>query len=49
MGRQELNPVHALEIIKTCVASGEPPEAVTEAARRSLELMRAAMVGSYHG
>ena len=43
------HPVHALEIIKTCVASGEPPEAVTEAARRSLELMRAAMVGSYHG
>lgn len=41
------HPVHALEIVKGCVQRGESPGTVTEAARRSLTLMRAAMLAAY--
>jgi len=42
------HPVHALEIIKACVARGEDPEAVTAAGIQSLKLMHDAMATSYH-
>jgi pyrroloquinoline quinone (PQQ) biosynthesis protein C len=41
------HPIHALEIIKTCVAKGEEPEEVTDASVQSLTLMREAMVACY--
>jgi pyrroloquinoline quinone (PQQ) biosynthesis protein C len=41
------HPVHALEIIKSCVAQGDSVPAVINAARVSLDLMRVAMVASY--
>jgi pyrroloquinoline quinone (PQQ) biosynthesis protein C len=41
------HPVQALEIIKRCVYRGESPATVTEAALRSLTLMRDAMVAAY--
>lgn len=41
------HPVQALEIVKSCVRGGESPDAVTEAALRSLTLMREAMVAAY--
>lgn len=41
------HPIHALEIIKGCVTRGEAPAAVTEAALRSLTLMRDAMLAAY--
>jgi len=41
------HPVHALEIVKDCVKRGESVKAVTDAACRSLTLMRAAMVAAY--
>lgn len=41
------HPIHALEIVKGCVKRGETPQAVTEAAHRSLALMREAMVAAY--
>jgi pyrroloquinoline quinone (PQQ) biosynthesis protein C len=41
------HPIHALEIIKHCVARGESPRAVTEAASHSLALMKDAMVVCY--
>jgi pyrroloquinoline quinone (PQQ) biosynthesis protein C len=41
------HPVQALEIIKGCVQRGESPATVTEAALRSLTLMRDAMVAAY--
>jgi len=42
------HPVHALEIVKDCVKRGESVKSVTDAARRSLTLMRDAMVAAYH-
>jgi pyrroloquinoline quinone (PQQ) biosynthesis protein C len=41
------HPIHALEIIKTCVARGEKPADVVRAAQRSLELMERAMRDCY--
>jgi pyrroloquinoline quinone (PQQ) biosynthesis protein C len=41
------HPIHALEIIKSCVAKGEPSGEVADASVKSLELMREAMVASY--
>jgi pyrroloquinoline quinone (PQQ) biosynthesis protein C len=41
------HPVHALEIIKSCVAKGENPEAVSSASAKSLTLMRESMLASY--
>src|SRR3989475_5610808 len=41
------HPIHALEIIKTCVTRGETPQSVTESASKSLDLMKDAMVASY--
>ena len=41
------HPVHALEIVKDCVQSGESQASVTDAACRSLTLMRDAMVVAY--
>lgn len=41
------HPVQALEIIKTCVQRGEEPPAVTDAAVKSLHLMKHAMVAAY--
>jgi pyrroloquinoline quinone (PQQ) biosynthesis protein C len=41
------HPIHALEIIKTCVNRGETAHSITEAARKSLTLMKDAMVASY--
>lgn len=41
------HPIHALEIIKSCVRRGEDPQAVAGSALKSLSLMRTAMVGSY--
>ncbi|HVH68246.1 MAG TPA: iron-containing redox enzyme family protein [Gemmatimonadales bacterium] len=41
------HPVHALEIVKGCVARGESAATVTNAAMRSLTLMKEAMVASY--
>jgi len=44
------HPIHALEIIKDCVATrGEAPDDVTQAARKSLQLMERAMQASYSG
>jgi pyrroloquinoline quinone (PQQ) biosynthesis protein C len=41
------HPVHALEIVKDSVQSGESQTLVTDAACRSLMLMRDAMVAAY--
>jgi len=41
------HPIHALEIIKNCVKRGETPGTVTDAAGRSLALMRDAMLVCY--
>jgi len=41
------HPVHALEIIKSCVAKGEDHDEVTAASRKSLTLMRESMLASY--
>lgn len=41
------HPIHALEIIKSCVARGESVPGVIQAASHSLELMREAMEASY--
>src|SRR6266568_8756657 len=41
------HPIHALEIIKACVAKGEDHETVATASTKSLTLMREAMVASY--
>jgi pyrroloquinoline quinone (PQQ) biosynthesis protein C len=41
------HPIHALEIIKACVKRGETARAITEAALKSLTLMKDAMVASY--
>jgi pyrroloquinoline quinone (PQQ) biosynthesis protein C len=41
------HPIHALEIIKTCVNRGETPNTVTQAALKSLTLMKDAIVASY--
>jgi pyrroloquinoline quinone (PQQ) biosynthesis protein C len=42
------HPAQALEIIKRCVYRGESPSTVTDAALRSLGLMRDAMVAAYY-
>src|SRR5207247_6191241 len=43
------HPIHALEIIKDCVKRGpDSPQAVSDAALESLDLMRHAMEASYH-
>jgi len=43
------HPIHALEIIKDCVKRGpDQPRSVTDAALKSLALMRTAMEASYH-
>ena len=41
------HPVHALEIIKSCVKRGEAPQGVTASALKSLGLMKEAMAASY--
>ena len=41
------HPVHALEIIKACVAKGDKVPGVVSAAAKSLDLMREAMEASY--
>ncbi len=41
------HPIHALEIIKSCVTRGEAPQSVTDSALKSLGLMKEAMVASY--
>jgi pyrroloquinoline quinone (PQQ) biosynthesis protein C len=41
------HPIHALEIIKDCVARGDDPADVIAAARQSLELMQRAMQACY--
>jgi pyrroloquinoline quinone (PQQ) biosynthesis protein C len=41
------HPIHALEIIKACVASGEAHNEVATASAKSLTLMREAMLASY--
>src|SRR5258705_2869829 len=41
------HPIHALEIIKTCVGTGEEPDEVTTASVKSLTLMRESMVACY--
>jgi pyrroloquinoline quinone (PQQ) biosynthesis protein C len=41
------HPIHALEIIKSCVGKGEEPDAVTTASVKSLTLMRESMVACY--
>lgn len=41
------HPIHALEIIKDCVAQGDEPRDVIAAARHSLDLMQHAMRASY--
>src|SRR5947199_239929 len=41
------HPIHALEIVKNCVKRGETPQAVTDAALKSLGLMKESMVASY--
>src|SRR5437870_1302295 len=41
------HPIHALEIIKSCVQRGEAPQSVTDSALKSLGLMKEAMVASY--
>jgi pyrroloquinoline quinone (PQQ) biosynthesis protein C len=41
------HPIQALEIIKGCVKRGESAHAVTDAAKRSLLLMKDAMVAAY--
>ena len=42
------HPVHALEIIKSCVANGDAVPGVITAAAHSLDLMRVSMEASYH-
>lgn len=41
------HPIHALEIIKSCVERGDEPADVTAAAKRSLDLMKHAMHACY--
>ena len=41
------HPIHALEIIKACVAKGEDPDDVASASTKSLTLMRESMLASY--
>ena len=41
------HPIHALEIIKSCIAQGEDPDQVTDSSVESLTLMREAMVACY--
>src|SRR2546422_289724 len=41
------HPIQALEIIKSCVTRGETPTSVTDSARKSLALMKDAMVACY--
>jgi pyrroloquinoline quinone (PQQ) biosynthesis protein C len=41
------HPIHALEIIKSCVKRGEAAQGVTDSALKSLGLMKEAMVASY--
>ena len=41
------HPIHALEIIKSCVGKTEEPDAVTAASVKSLMLMRESMVACY--
>jgi pyrroloquinoline quinone (PQQ) biosynthesis protein C len=41
------HPIHALEIIKSCVGKDQEPEAVTSASVKSLTLMRESMVACY--
>lgn len=41
------HPIHALEIIKDCVARGDTPKDVIAAARHSLDLMKHAMRACY--
>src|SRR3989442_724297 len=41
------HPIHALEIIKSCVAKGEDHEDVAGASTKSLTLMRESMLASY--
>ncbi|HUL02360.1 MAG TPA: iron-containing redox enzyme family protein [Gemmatimonadales bacterium] len=41
------HPIHALEIIKSCVGQGEPYSDVTQASLKSLALMRESMVSCY--
>src|SRR6266550_3376884 len=41
------HPIHALEIIKACVAKGEDPDDVAGASTKSLTLMRESMLASY--
>lgn len=42
------HPVHALEIIKSCVSKGDSVGGVVEAGQKSLDLMRIAMQAAYH-
>ena len=42
------HPVHALEIIKSCMTNGDGTATIVKAACHSLELMRDAMVAAYH-
>lgn len=42
------HPIHALEIIKACVARGDNVQSVVKAAARSLDLMGGAMEAAYH-
>jgi pyrroloquinoline quinone (PQQ) biosynthesis protein C len=41
------HPIHALEIIKDCVARGDDSTDVVDAAKRSLDLMKHAMLACY--
>lgn len=41
------HPIHALEIIKSCVGKTEDPDTVTSASVKSLTLMRESMVACY--
>ncbi len=41
------HPIHALEIIKECVARGDEPADVVDAGKRSLDLMKHAMHACY--
>lgn len=41
------HPLHALEVMKACVAQGDDADEVTSASVQSLKLMREAMLGSY--
>jgi len=42
------HPVHALEIIKACISTGESVDGVVKAASESLDLMGDAMEAAYH-